>query len=63
MIGNRLGPEEAKVVEQLSYAIVEGILSTPMNNLRKEVEEGGNEELMKIVAKLFKYEEKQLQQH
>jgi glutamyl-tRNA reductase len=63
MIGNRLGHEEAKVVEQLSYAIVEGILSTPMNNLRKEVEEGGNEELMKIVAKLFKYEEKQLQQH
>jgi glutamyl-tRNA reductase len=59
MIGKKLGPEEAKVVERLSYAIVEGILSTPMNNLRKEVEEGGNEELMKIVAKLFKYEEKQ----
>ena len=56
MIGKRLGPEEAKIVERLSYAIVEGILSTPMNNLRKEVEEGGNEELMKIVAKLFKYE-------
>lgn len=59
MIGKRLGPEEAKIVERLSYAIVEGILSTPMNNLRKEVEEGSNEELMKIVAKLFKYEEKQ----
>jgi glutamyl-tRNA reductase len=59
MIGKKLGPEEAKVVEQLSYAIVEGILSTPMNNLRKEIEGGGNEELMKIVAKLFKYEEKQ----
>jgi glutamyl-tRNA reductase len=59
MIGKKLGPEEAKVVEQLSYAIVEGILSTPMNNLRKEIEDGGNEELMKIVAKLFKYEEKQ----
>lgn len=56
MIGKRLGPEEAKIVERLSYAIVEGILSTPMNNLRKEIEEGGNEELMKIVAKLFKYE-------
>jgi glutamyl-tRNA reductase len=58
-IGKKLGAEEAKVVEQLSYAIVEGILSTPMNNLRKEIEEGGNEDLMKIVAKLFKYEEKQ----
>lgn len=61
MIGKKLAPEEAKVVEQLSYAIVEGVLSVPMNNLRKEIEEGGNEELMKIVAKLFKYEENQHQ--
>ena len=59
MIGKKLAPEEAKVVEQLSYAIVEGVLSVPMNNLRKVIEEGGNEELMKIVAKLFKYEENQ----
>ncbi|MDW0121146.1 MAG: glutamyl-tRNA reductase [Nitrososphaeraceae archaeon] len=59
MIGKKLAPEEAKVVEQLSYAIVEGVLSVPMNNLRKEIEEGGSEELMKIVAKLFKYEENQ----
>ena len=61
MIGKKLAPEEAKVVEQLSYAIVEGVLSVPMNNLRKAIEEGGNEELMKIVAKLFKYEENQHQ--
>jgi glutamyl-tRNA reductase len=61
MLGKKLGPEEAKVVEQLSYAIVEGVLSTPMNNLRKEIEEGQSEELMKIVAKLFKYEERQQQ--
>jgi glutamyl-tRNA reductase len=62
MIGKKLAPEEAKIVEQLSYAIVESILSIPMNKLRKEIEEGGNEELMKIVAKLFMYEEKQHQQ-
>src|ERR687893_1816658 len=62
MIRKKLAPEEAKIVEQLSYAIVESILSIPMNNLRKEIEEGGNEELMKIVAKLFMYEEKQHQQ-
>lgn len=62
MIGKKLAPEEAKIVEQLSYAIVEGILSIPMNNLRKEIEEGGNEELMKIVSKLFLYEENQHQQ-
>jgi glutamyl-tRNA reductase len=61
MLGKKRGPEQAKIVEQLSYAIVEGILSTPMNNLRKEIEEGESEELMKIVAKLFKYEEKQQQ--
>ncbi|AFU59233.1 glutamyl-tRNA reductase [Candidatus Nitrososphaera gargensis Ga9.2] len=61
MLGKKLGPEETKIVEQLSYAIVEGILSTPMNNLRKVTEEGESEELMKIVAKLFKYEEKQQQ--
>jgi glutamyl-tRNA reductase len=59
MLGKKLGPEEAKIVEHLSYAIVEGVLSTPMNNLRKVIEEGESEELMKIVAKLFKYEEKQ----
>src|SRR3712207_5667753 len=62
MIGKKMSPDEAKIIEQLSYAIVEGVLSTPMNNLRKEIEEGGNEELMKIVAKLFRYEENQDQQ-
>lgn len=55
---------DAKVVEQLSYAIVEGILSTPMNYLRKEIEEGGieGEELMKMVSKMFKYEDEKKQQ-
>jgi glutamyl-tRNA reductase len=62
MIGKKMSPEEAKVIEQLSYAIVEGVLSVPMNNLRKEIEEGGNEELMKAVAKLFNYEGNQDQQ-
>ena len=61
-IGKKMGPEEVKVLEQLSYSIVEGVLSIPMNNLRKEIEEGGNEELMRIVVKLFKYEENQHQQ-
>ena len=62
MIGKEMAPEEAKVIEQLSYAVVEGVLSVPMNNLRKEIEEGGKEELMKIVAKLFNYEANQDQQ-
>jgi len=58
MLGKKLGPEEVKVIEQFSFAIVEGVLSTPMNNLRKEIELGESEELMKVVAKLFEYEEK-----
>ncbi len=61
-LGKNLRPEEVKVIEQLSFAIVEGVLSAPMNNLRKEIETGESEELMKIVAKLFKYEEKHHQQ-
>jgi glutamyl-tRNA reductase len=59
ILGKSLGPKEAKTIEQLSYAIVEGILSTPMNNLRKEIELcNENEELMRLMAKLFKYEDK-----
>lgn len=60
MLGKKVGPEESKTIEQLSHAIVEGILSTPMNNLRKEIEvcNGNEDEIMKIVAKLFKYEDK-----
>lgn len=59
MLGKKMSPEETKILEQLSYAIVEGVLSTPMNNLRKEIEAGGSEDLTKIISKLFKYEEKQ----
>jgi glutamyl-tRNA reductase len=60
ILGNTLGQQEAKTIEQLSYAIVEGVLSTPMKNLRKEIElgNGNEEELMKTVSKLFKYEAK-----
>jgi len=59
IIGKSLGPKEAKTIEELSYAIVEGILYTPMNNLRKEIESSNeNEELMRVVSTLFKYEDK-----
>jgi glutamyl-tRNA reductase len=51
----KLTEEERKVVEQLSHAIVEGILSNPMDTLRKASEDG-DKELMKAVLKLFKYE-------
>lgn len=63
MLAAKSSPEQERVIEQLSYAIVEGILSTPMNYLRKEIEAGGreSEELMKIVAKLFQYDDEKVQ--
>jgi len=54
MLGE-LDEEQKKVIEQLSHAIVEGILSNPMDTLRKASEDG-DKELMKVVSKLFKYE-------
>jgi glutamyl-tRNA reductase len=61
ILKDRIGPNDAKVVEQLSRAIVEGILSAPMNNLRKEIELGvaDQEEIMKAIAKLFVYDNKE----
>ena len=60
ILGKTIGSKESKTIEQLSYAIVEAILSVPMNNLRKEIElcDENEEELMNLVAKLFKYEDK-----
>ncbi|HKG31994.1 MAG TPA: glutamyl-tRNA reductase [Nitrososphaeraceae archaeon] len=60
ILGKKIGPEESKIVEKLSYAIVEGILSSPMNNLRKELEEceENEEDFMKFILKLFNYENK-----
>jgi glutamyl-tRNA reductase len=61
ILKDRIGPNEAKVIEHLSHAIVEGVLSSPMNNLRKEIELAvtDQEEIMKVIAKLFKYEDKE----
>jgi glutamyl-tRNA reductase len=57
LIGNRVSEEDIKILEQFSFALVEGILSTPMNNLRKEFTNNGNEnELINLALKLFNYE-------
>jgi glutamyl-tRNA reductase len=59
LLGKAVGPRESRIIEQLSYAVVEGILSSPMNNLRREIETSNeDEELMKLVVKLFNYEDK-----
>lgn len=54
---NKISDEDKKILEQFSYALVEGILSTPMNNLRKEFSTENNEnELINFALKLFNYE-------
>ena len=59
MLGIKEGMKEFEIMEQLSYAIVEGILSTPMNNFRKEIgNTEKNEEVLNIVSRIFNYEPK-----
>ena len=50
--------QKIRIIEQLTQAIVEGIISTPMNNLRKATEQGDSE-LLKTVSKLFDYKIKE----
>lgn len=59
MLGIKKGMKEFEIMEQLSYAIVEGILSTPMNNFRKEIgNTEKNEDVLNIVSRIFNYEPK-----
>src|SRR5215831_9889663 len=58
MLSHKIGPEECRILEQFSYAMVEAIMSTPMNRLRKEIEtESKKEDVMRIAARLFNYHE------
>ena len=50
--------EKIRIIDQLTQAIVEGIISTPMNNLRRASEQGDSE-LLKTVGKLFDYKIKE----
>ena len=43
-----------KIIDDLTKAVVESIVSAPMNNLRKASEQG-NPELLEIAGKLFNY--------
>jgi len=47
-----------KIIDELTKAVVESIVSTPMNNLRKASEQG-NPELLEIASKLFNYKKKE----
>ncbi|MDW0269237.1 MAG: glutamyl-tRNA reductase [Nitrososphaeraceae archaeon] len=59
LLGIKEGMKEYEIMEQLSFAIVEGILSTPMNNFRKEIgNTEKNEDVLNIVSRIFNYEPK-----
>lgn len=49
--------KQVKIIEELTKAIVESIVSAPMNNLRKASEQG-NIELVDAASKLFDYNKK-----
>ncbi len=57
MLGE-IDEDKKKIVDDLTKAIVESIVSTPMNNLRKETEQG-NDDLLNAVTKLFDYKKKE----
>jgi glutamyl-tRNA reductase len=54
----KLGVEDRSTIRELSRSIVSTILSTPMNNLRKEVriERVPEQDLIRIVESLFNYD-------
>ena len=58
ILGSRVGPKESKIIEQFSHALLEGIISTPMNNLREQIQSDyiDDQEIMKIASKIFNYE-------
>ncbi|KKM09451.1 hypothetical protein LCGC14_1722880 [marine sediment metagenome] len=47
-----------KIIEELTKAVVESIVSQPMNNLRKASEEG-NPQILDAASKLFDYKKKE----
>jgi glutamyl-tRNA reductase len=50
--------KKIKIIEELTKAVVESIVSTPMNNIRKATEQG-QPDLLEIASKLFDYKNEQ----
>ena len=50
--------EKIKIIEELTKALVESIVSAPMNNLRRASEQG-NPEILDAASKLFDYNKKE----
>ena len=51
---NEKDDKKVKIIEELTKAIVESIVSTPMNNIRKASEQG-NPDIIELASKLFDY--------
>jgi glutamyl-tRNA reductase len=50
--------DKIKIIDELTKAVVEGIISEPMNNLRRASEQS-DDELLRAAAKLFDYKKKE----
>ncbi|MCH6571639.1 MAG: glutamyl-tRNA reductase [Thaumarchaeota archaeon] len=55
---NEKDENKIKIIEELTKAVVESIVSQPMNNLRKASEEG-NPEILDAASKIFDYKKKE----
>jgi glutamyl-tRNA reductase len=55
----KLGAKDMRIIRELSRSIVSTVLSTPMNNLRKEARIGRvyEQDLIRIVESLFNYDD------
>lgn len=58
ILSAKLGAEDKRTIRELSRSIVSTVLSTPMNNLRKEARIGrvSEQDLIRIVESLFNYD-------
>jgi glutamyl-tRNA reductase len=50
--------EKIKIIDELTKAVVESIVSTPMNNIRKASEQG-KPDVLELASKLFDYKKQQ----
>ncbi|MDH3277882.1 MAG: glutamyl-tRNA reductase [Nitrosopumilus sp.] len=50
--------KKIKIIEELTKAVVESIVATPMNNIRKASEQG-KPDLLEVASKLFDYNKKE----
>jgi glutamyl-tRNA reductase len=51
---NEKDEKKIKIIEELTKAVVESIVSTPMNNIRKASEQG-QPDVVELASKLFDY--------